>query len=73
MIKWKITDFINILGSHFNNDIEMTNGYNIIQCIQKMETNVKLQNQRHLSLKGKTITINININECLANINESLI
>ena len=58
LIKWKITDFVKILGIHFNNDIEMTNRYNIIKCIQKMENNVKLQNQRHLSLKGKTIIIN---------------
>ena len=58
LIKWKITDFVKILGIHFNNDIEMTNRYNIIKCIRKMESNVKLQNQRHLSLKGKTIIIN---------------
>ena len=50
-IKWKVTDFVKILGIHFNNDIEMTNRYNIIKCIQKMKNNVKLQNQKHLSLK----------------------
>ena len=57
-IKWKISDFVKILGIHFNNDMEMANRYNIIKCIQKMENSVKLQNQRHLSLKGKTIIIN---------------
>ena len=57
-IKWKITDFVKILGIQFNNDIEITNRYNRIKCIQKMENNVKLQNQRHLSLKGKTVIIN---------------
>ena len=57
-IKWKIKDFVKIPGIHFNNDIEMTNRYNITKCIQKMENNVKIQNQRHLSLKGKTMIIN---------------
>ena len=57
-IKWKIKDFVKIPGIHFNNDIEMTNRYNIRKCIQKMENNVKIQNQRHLSLKGKTMIIN---------------
>ena len=57
-IKWKITDFIKILGIHFNNDMEITIRYNIIKCIQKMENNVKLQNQRHLSLEGNTMKIN---------------
>ena len=42
-IKWKITDFVKILGIHFDNDIEMTNRYNIIKCIQKIENNVKFQ------------------------------
>ena len=36
----------------------MTNSYNITKCIQKMENNVKIQNQRHLSLKGKSKIIN---------------
>ena len=31
---------------------------NINKCIQNMENNVKIQNQRSLSLKGKTIIIN---------------
>ena len=53
-----MTDFVKILGIHFNSDIEMTNRYNITKCIQKMENNIKIQNQRHLSLKGKTIIIN---------------
>ena len=57
-IKWKITDYVKILGIHFNNDMEMTQRNNIIKCIQKMENNVKIQNQRHLSLKGKTMIIN---------------
>ena len=57
-IKWKITDFVKILGIHFDQDVDMTNRYNITKCIQKMENNVKSQNQRHLSLKGKTIIIN---------------
>ena len=57
-IKRKITDFVKILGIYFNNDIKITNRYNIIKCIQKMKNNVKLQNQRHLSLKGNTIIIN---------------
>ena len=57
-IKWKTIDYIKILGIHFNNDTEMTQRYNITKCIQKMENNVKIQNQRHLSLKGKTIIIN---------------
>ena len=56
-IKWKITDSVKVLGIHFNNDVEMTNRYNTTKCIQKMENNVKLQNQRHLSLKGETIII----------------
>ena len=51
-------DFVKILGIHFNDDIEMTKRYNITECIQKMENNAKVQNQRHLSLKGKTIIIN---------------
>ena len=58
-IKWNITDFVKILGIHFNNDTKMTKRYNITKCIKKMENNVKIQNQRHLSLKGKTIIINI--------------
>ena len=57
-IKWNIKEFVKILGIHFNNDIEKTKRYNITKCIQKMENNVKIQNQRHLSLKGKTIIIN---------------
>ena len=52
-IKWKITDFVKILGIRFNNDVHMRNRYSI-KYIQKMENNVKIQNQRHLSLKGKT-------------------
>ena len=56
-IKWKITDSVKVLGIHFNNDVEMTNRYNTTKCIQKMENNVKLQNQRHLSLKGEAIII----------------
>ena len=36
----------------------MTKSGNITKRIQKMENNVKVQNQRHLSLKGKTIIIN---------------
>ena len=36
----------------------MTKRRNITKRIQKMENNVKVQNQRHLSLKGKTIIIN---------------
>ena len=57
-IKWSIKEFVKILGIHFNNDIEMAKRYIISKCIQKMENNVKIQNQRHLSLKGKTIIIN---------------
>ena len=57
-IKWNIMDFVKILGIHFNDDIEMTKRYNMTECIQKMENNAKVQNQRHLSLKGKTIIIN---------------
>ena len=57
-IKRNISDFVKIQGIHFNNDIEMTKGYNITKCIQKVENNVKVQNQRHLSVKGKTIIIN---------------
>ena len=57
-IKWNTFDFVKILGIHFNNDTEMTQRYNIMKCIQKMEKNVQIQNQRHLSLKGKTIIIN---------------
>ena len=57
-IKWNTIGFVKILGIHFNNDLEMTKRYNITKCIQKMENNVKLQNQRHLSLKRKTIIIN---------------
>ena len=49
---------IKIVGIHFKKDIEMTKRYNIRKCIQKMENNVKIQNQRHLFLKGKTIIIN---------------
>ena len=56
LIKWNIKEFVKILGIHFNNDIEKTKRYNITKCIQKMENNLK--NQRHLSLKGKTIIIN---------------
>ena len=37
-IKWKITDFVKVLGIHFNKDIEMTNRYNIIKYIQKWKT-----------------------------------
>ena len=47
-------NFVKILGIDFNNDPEMTRRFNITKCVQKMENNVKLQNQRHLSLKGKT-------------------
>ena len=57
-IKWKTIDYVKILGIHFNNDTEMTQRYNITKCIHKMEKNLKIQNQRHLSLKGKTIIIN---------------
>ena len=57
-IKWKTIDYIKILGIHFSNDMEMTQRYNIRKCIQKMENNVKIQNQRHLSLNGKTVIIN---------------
>ena len=57
-MKWNIKEFVKILGIHFNNDIEKTERFNITKCIQKMENNVKIQNQRHLSLKGKTIIIN---------------
>ena len=53
-IKWNTINFVKILGIHFNNDPEMTKRFNITKCVQKMENNVKLQNQRHLSLKGKT-------------------
>ena len=31
----------------------MTNRYNITKCIQKMENNIKIQNQRHLSSERK--------------------
>ena len=57
-IKWNTKDYVKILGIHFNNNIEETNRYNIKKCIQKMENHAKIQNQRHLSLKGKTIIIN---------------
>ena len=57
-MEWNIMDFVKILGIHFNNDTEMTKRYNITKCIKKMENNVKIQNQRHLFLKGKTIIIN---------------
>ena len=57
-VKWNITDFVKILGIHFNTDIEMTKRYNVTKCIQKLENNVKMKNQRHLSLKGKTIITN---------------
>ena len=57
-IKWNIKEYVKILGIHFNNDIEETKRYNIKKCIQKMENHAKIQNQRHLSLKGKTIIIN---------------
>ena len=57
-MEWNIMDFVKIVGIHFNNDTEMTKRYNITKCIKKMENNVKIQNQRHLFLKGKTITIN---------------
>ena len=53
-IKWNTKE---ILGIHFNNDIEKTKRYNIKTCIQKMENNVKIQNQRNLSLKEKTTPI----------------
>ena len=36
----------------------MTKRHSIRKRIQKMENNVKIQNQRHFSLKGKTIIIN---------------
>ena len=36
----------------------MTKRYNMRKCIQKMENNVKVQNQRHFLLTGKTIIIN---------------
>ena len=52
-IKWKTIDYVKILGIHFNNDTEMTQRYNITKCIQKMENNVKTQNQRHLLPKRK--------------------
>ena len=32
-IKWNITDFVKILGMHFNSDIEMTKRYNVTKCI----------------------------------------
>ena len=36
----------------------MTQRYYITKCIKKMKKNVKLQSQKYLSLKGKTIVIN---------------
>ena len=57
-IKWNIKEYVKILGIHFNNDIEKTKRCNINKCIQNMENNVKIQDQRNLSLKGKTIIIN---------------
>ena len=57
-IKWNIKEFVKILGIHFNNDIEKTKRNNITRCIQKMENNVTIQNQKHLSVKGKTMIIN---------------
>ena len=58
-IKWNINAFVKILAIHFNSDIEITKRYNITKCIQKMDNNVKIQNQKHLSLKGKAIIINM--------------
>ena len=59
LIKWITTDFAEIPGIHFNNNIEMTKRYNIRKCIQKKENKIKIQNRRHISVKEKTMIINI--------------
>ena len=58
-ITWCTDKFVRILGVHFNNDYDHTKYFNINGCIRQMEEWAKTQSKRNLSLKGRTIVINI--------------
>ena len=58
-INWKLEDEpLKILGIDFYNNSKVTMQKNFRTCIRNIRENIKIQQQRHLSLKGKTTIIN---------------